>query len=232
MQARRHVELADLGGGLEPLVAALDEHPPVGERPYGLDRVQRDPFRPGDDPAQRRARQTADQPLEQLRHGLRTERLEHQRGRVGDPGRPAGPALRELGPGEGADEDRMLARPLEQPLDEVEQLLVGPLHVLEQERHRVVLGKAFENNRQDANSSARSSRGSTTPISAPNARWRRRRSSRWPPSARAPRRAAPMPRPQTPLRRSRVAGGPISASARSATPSPNDRHRPECQSTS
>ena len=38
----------------------------------------------------------------------------------------------------------MIGRPVEQLLDEVEQSVVGPLHVLEEEDDRVVLGEPFE----------------------------------------------------------------------------------------
>ena len=72
------------------------------------------------------------------------ERLERQRGRVGDPGGPARPALGELGSGEAADEDRVLARPVEQLLEEVEQALVGPVHVLEQQDHRIAVREPLE----------------------------------------------------------------------------------------
>ena len=47
------------------------------------------------------------------------------------PGAPGRAAVVELRAGEREDEDRVVPRPLEQVLDEVEQAGVGPLHVLE-----------------------------------------------------------------------------------------------------
>ena len=48
------------------------------------------------------------------------------------------------GPGERNDEDRVIARPLEQVRDELEQRRIGPLHVLEDEHDRVALREALE----------------------------------------------------------------------------------------
>ena len=52
--------------------------------------------------------------------------------------------LTELGPGEAEHEDRVLVRPLEQVVDEIEQTVTGPLQVLEDHHHRLVLGEALE----------------------------------------------------------------------------------------
>ena len=59
-------------------------------------------------------------------------------------GAPAGPALLELRARERDHEERVVARPLEQVLDEVEQAGIGPLHVLEREHRRVGVGEALE----------------------------------------------------------------------------------------
>ena len=47
-------------------------------------------------------------------------------------------------PGERQHEDRVAARPVEQVVEEVEQACVRPLHVLEHEHDRVLLGEALE----------------------------------------------------------------------------------------
>ncbi len=91
-----------------------------------------------------RAGSSATRLLQELAHGLGGERLEAQRGPGGHAGRPFRAALGELGPRERADEDRVIGGPVEQLLDEVEQAVVRPLHVLERQHHRVVLGEPLE----------------------------------------------------------------------------------------
>ena len=73
-----------------------------------------------------------DEPRQELLHRLLRERLEVERGEAALPGAPGRPPLQQLGPSERDDEDRVVARPVEEVLDEVEQARVGPLHVLEQ----------------------------------------------------------------------------------------------------
>jgi hypothetical protein len=57
---------------------------------------------------------------------------------------PGRPLLQQLRPGEGDHEQRLVARPLQQVLDEVEQARVRPLHVLEGEHGRVGVGQPLE----------------------------------------------------------------------------------------
>src|SRR5439155_11499498 len=52
--------------------------------------------------------------------------------------------LEQVRPGERRHEQRVVARPVEQVLDEVEQARVCPLHVLENEDGRVCLGEPLE----------------------------------------------------------------------------------------
>jgi hypothetical protein len=52
--------------------------------------------------------------------------------------------LRHVGPCEREHEDRKAARPLEQVLEELDQRGVGPLNVLDDEDHRVLLGHPLE----------------------------------------------------------------------------------------
>ena len=143
VEARGHVELADLAGEPEP-ASVLGEHAAVGERAHRFDRVEGDSLSLRDDLPQRRRREIRDQPPQQLADGIPGERLERESGPARNADRPVRAALAELRPREGTDEDRMIGRPVEQLLDEVEQSVVGPLHVLEEEDDRVVLGEPFE----------------------------------------------------------------------------------------
>ena len=60
------------------------------------------------------------------------------------PGTPGGAALEQFGPSERQDVDRRVTRPFEQVLNEVEQRLVSPLHVLEDEHRRVDVGQPLD----------------------------------------------------------------------------------------
>ena len=74
-------------------------------------------------------------------HGVRRQRLEVERARVAPARAPGRPPLGQLRPGEHDHEQRMAARPVHQVLDEVEQRSVGPLHVLEDEHGRHLVGQ-------------------------------------------------------------------------------------------
>ena len=89
-------------------------------------------------------RQAGDEPVEQLAHRLLRERVEVDAGEVALPCAPRRPPLDQLGPGESDHVERMVARPVEQVLDEVEQARVRPLHVLEREHGGVDLGEPLE----------------------------------------------------------------------------------------
>ena len=84
------------------------------------------------------------EPGQQLLHRLLGERLEIERREAALPGAPGRATLDQLRPRKGDDEERMVPRPVEQVLDEVEQPRVGPLHVLEGEHGRVGLGQPLE----------------------------------------------------------------------------------------
>ena len=88
--------------------------------------------------------QAGDEAGEQLLHRLGRERLEVDRGEVAMTRAPGRPPLEQLGPRLRDDEDRRVAGPLEQVLDEVEQRRVRPLHVLEDHHHRVDVGQPLE----------------------------------------------------------------------------------------
>ena len=117
--------------------AVLDEQAAVEQHPHRLDRVERDPLGAREDLLRSVRRQPGHEPGEQLLHRRARQRLEVDGREVAVPGTPRRPPLRQLRPGERDDEDRLVARPLEQVLDEIEQARVRPLHVLEHEHDRV-----------------------------------------------------------------------------------------------
>ena len=81
---------------------------------------------------------------EQERRLLVGERLERERGRVELAAAPAGPPLEELRPRRADHEQRDVGHPVDQLVDEVEQALVRPVQVLEDEHERALLGKGLE----------------------------------------------------------------------------------------
>ena len=118
--------------------AAREQHP---DR---LDRVQREAVGALDDPRGDRLRQSRDHPVEQLAHRRVRQRVEAHRDRATAVRAPAGPPLEELGAGQGQDEDRARPAPVEQVFEEVEQAVIGPLEVLDDEGDRAGLGESLE----------------------------------------------------------------------------------------
>ena len=57
---------------------------------------------------------------------------------------PVGPPGEQLGPGGADDEQRHPGRPVDQVVDEVEQVVVGPVQVLEDQHQRPLLGELLE----------------------------------------------------------------------------------------
>ena len=57
---------------------------------------------------------------------------------------PARPALEQLRPGGADDEQRHAGRPVDEVVDEVEQPVVGPVQILEDEHERALLGERLE----------------------------------------------------------------------------------------
>ena len=57
---------------------------------------------------------------------------------------PGRPLLQQFRPSQGDYEQRLVARPLQQVLDEVEETRVRPLHVLEGQHRRIRVGQALE----------------------------------------------------------------------------------------
>ena len=143
MQRLGHLELADLRHRVVHR-ALLDDEAAVEQHPHRLDRVERDTFGAGEDLLSGPVGQARHESGEELLHRVFGQRLEVERREVAQAGAPRRPAVGQLGPGERDHEERRVARPLEQVLDEVEQARVGPLHVLEREHGRVDVGEALE----------------------------------------------------------------------------------------
>ena len=138
-----HGQLAQVAD--RPVDAVLEHQPPLGqEHPDRLDRVERDAVGPGDDRVAGVGGQAGHQPGQELAHRLDRERLEVDRGEAALAGAPVGPALEQLGPGQGQDEDRDAPGPLEQVVDEVEQARVGVVEVLEDHHDRAARGEPLE----------------------------------------------------------------------------------------
>jgi len=77
-------------------------------------------------------------------HLLRGERLQEDRGEIPRPAAPRGSSVGELRSRERHDEDRMLAGPLDQVFDEVQERAVRPVDVLEDHHRRSFLGDPLE----------------------------------------------------------------------------------------
>ena len=72
------------------------------------------------------------------------QRREADRRRVELAAAPTGPSLEQLRPGAADDEQRDAAQPVDELVDEVEQAVVGPVQVLEDEHERPLLGERLE----------------------------------------------------------------------------------------
>ena len=72
------------------------------------------------------------------------QRRQRQRRRVAFPASPAASPLEQLGPRAGDDQDGHAARPVGQLIDKVEERIVGPLEVLEDEHQRPHVGERLE----------------------------------------------------------------------------------------
>src|SRR5438132_14404299 len=62
----------------------------------------------------------------------------------GQPAAPAGSAVEELGAGEREQQDRKIAQPGAEELDQVEEAAVSPVHVLEDQHRRLVTGDGLD----------------------------------------------------------------------------------------
>ncbi len=81
---------------------------------------------------------------EQLRGLIVGERGEGERGRVELAAAPAGPAFEQLGPCGRDDQERDVAQPVHELVEEVQETLVRPVDVLDDDDERPLLGETFE----------------------------------------------------------------------------------------
>ena len=84
------------------------------------------------------------QRCDQLRGLLVRQRRERNRGGVDLAATPAGTAFEQFPPGRAEDQDRNVGHPVGEVLDEIEQPVVRPLNVLEDEDERMLLGQRLE----------------------------------------------------------------------------------------
>ena len=80
-----------------------------------------------------------EQRLDELLALLAQQRLELDRGRANATAAPAGTQVEQLGPGEADEQERRLSNPGRQVLDQLEQRLLGPVDVFEDEHERLLL---------------------------------------------------------------------------------------------
>ena len=176
-----HGELAELP---DRLVAAALALAPGARRAtsirIGLDGVQRDALGAGDDRADGRPRAgPATSPLSSSRIDASSSGWRSRARNARLPAPQSGRRLEQLGPGERDDQDRDVAAPLEQVLDEVERARVRPVEVLEQERHDAAAGEPLEERPPRPEQLGRAARRAPppTPRSASSAGSMRRRSA-------------------------------------------------------
>ena len=109
------------------------------------------------------------------------QRLELDRGRAHAAAAPAGADVEQLGPREADEQQRRLAHPGGEVLDQLEQRLLGPVDVLEDEHERLLAARAARPTRARPR---RSPAGCARPR-RPRARRRRGRAGRRPPRPRS-----------------------------------------------
>ena len=85
-----------------------------------------------------------EQAADQLGSLLVGERRERERRGVQLAAAPARPALEELGPRRRDDEQRYVGHPVDELVEEVEEALVGPVDVLDDDDERALLGETLE----------------------------------------------------------------------------------------
>ena len=136
----KRLDLADrpVRGSLEHEQAAVEQHA------HRLDRVQGYALGASEDLPADGLGEPGNEPGEQILHrGLR-ERLQIEGREVPVTRAPGRAPLEQVRAGQGDHVQRRVPRPLEEVLDEVEQALVRPLHVLEGEDGRVDVGETLE----------------------------------------------------------------------------------------
>ena len=143
LQRLRDLERLDLSR--QPVsVAFSDEHAAVEEHSHRLDGVEGHSLGSSQDLLAQLFVETGQRAGQQYLHGFSRERLEEDRGEVALSRAPGRAPVLEVGTREREHEERDVARPLDEVLDEVEQCAVGPVDVLEHEHRRACLGEPLE----------------------------------------------------------------------------------------
>jgi hypothetical protein len=143
MERLGHVEVLDGTRGLETVPVATQQ-PSIEEHPDGLDGIERDPLRATADLAPDGLGEARHHPAQERLHRRVVEGFEEER-RDATPARsPAGPAIHDLGPCQTEDEDRLIVAPVQEMVDEIEELGIRPLEVFEDEHDRSALRDAFD----------------------------------------------------------------------------------------
>ena len=116
---------------------ALEQHPRrlLDEERIALGLLQQRPALGG------RELVIGEQRVEELLALFRSERLELDRGRAQSPSTPAGPDVEQLRPREADDQQRCVLDALGEVLDQLEQRILGPVDVLEDEDQRLRVGQ-------------------------------------------------------------------------------------------
>ena len=129
-----------------PPVRAVDEEAAILEHPHVLLRVERVAAGPRQHARLDLGRQQRllEQRAEQARGLLLGERRDRDGRRVPLAAAPARPPLEQLGARGADDEQRHAGRPVGEVVDEVEQAVVGPVQILEDEHQRPLLGQRLE----------------------------------------------------------------------------------------
>ena len=122
---------------MQDVVVVLRHHRAgVEQHANGLDGVERNPLGALDDAGDRLFREPGHQAVQQLRHLGRDQRLEVDARHAAHRAAPVRPPLEQLRSSERHDEDGRRAGPGQQVLHEVEQALVGPVQIDEDEHRR------------------------------------------------------------------------------------------------
>ena len=108
-----------------------------------LDRVEGNPVGAVHDPVDQVRWQVLHQVGEEGGHRLGVERLEVDGGHSAAL-TPCRTEVHQLGTGQRQDQDRVLRRPVENRLEEIEEPLVGELEILDGKDHRVLFGQPLE----------------------------------------------------------------------------------------
>jgi hypothetical protein len=118
----------------------------LGDEPRELLGVERVPARAREDGVLQVGRQhrALEHRMDELRRLGLAERRERQRDRVRLPAAPVRTAREELGACRRDDEQRDVGRPVDEAVEKVEQAVVGPVEVLEDEHRRALVGERLD----------------------------------------------------------------------------------------